>query len=156
MWIKFLLSGLIIGFCIFLGYLAAGKFRARFKFYSQFSAFNERYLTELCYSRKPLSEFIEDYTYDGDFAKGLQGVSEDRGQKRPKPNYLTREEWKEYGDYFSMLGKGDTVSQKNYFSSRKAILEEKKAVCEKECKTRNELYIKLGLLAGLAFVILIV
>ena len=69
---------------------------------------------------------------------------------------IPKEEWKEYGDYFSMLGKGDTVSQKNYFSSRKAILEEKKAVCEKECKTRNELYIKLGLLAGLAFVILIV
>ena len=55
-----------------------------------------------------------------------------------------------------MLGRGDAQSQQSCFSAQKAILEEKKADSEREAKTRGELYLKLGLLAGLALVILIV
>lgn len=156
MWIKFLLSGLIVAFCIFLGYLAAGKYRVRMKFYSQFSMFNERYLTELCYARKPLSDFLREYEYAGDFEKLLRSYASERNRDGIKLRYLTESENKECDDYFSELGKGDTVSQKNYFSSRKPILEEKRAASERESKRHSELYIKLGLLGGLAFVILIV
>ncbi len=155
MWIKFLLSGLIIAFCILLGYLAANKYRARKKFFAQMEAFNGRYLNELSYSRKPLGEFLSAYTYTGDFAKTVESFAKTR-QPSFKYSFLTKEEKNECADYFSMLGKGDSFSQSDYFAAKKTYLAEKKAVSEKECKARGSLYLKLGLLAGLAFVILIV
>ena len=57
---------------------------------------------------------------------------------------------------FSMLGTGDALSQKNYFSAQTAALTRKRENGVKEAKSRGELYVKLGLLAGLAAVILIV
>ncbi len=155
MWIKFLLSGLIIAFCILLGYLAANKYRARKKFFAQFEAFNLRYLNELSYARKPLSEFLEGYEYSGDFAKTVSSFSQKR-EAGCNHSFLTKEEKGECADYFSMLGKGDSSSQSVYFASKKAYLAEKKGTAEKECKARASLYLKLGLLAGLAVVILII
>ena len=47
-------------------------------------------------------------------------------------------------------------SQKGYFCARREPLGEVRAACEKQAKAKGELYLKLGLLAGLAFVILII
>lgn len=155
MWLKILLAIVIIACSTAGGYLAANKFRARKKFYMQFSAFNERYLNELNYARRPLSAFLKEYEYTGDFDKMLKGFSENR-EKKVAYSYLTQEERAACADYFSMLGKGDAHSQKNFFSAKKAGIEEKRAAAEKEAKSRGSLYVKLGLLAGLAVVILIV
>ncbi|MDE6059398.1 MAG: stage III sporulation protein AB [Clostridia bacterium] len=155
MWLKFLVCICIVAFCIFLGYLAAAKYRSRKMFFSQLAVFNERYLTELCYARKPLSEFLREYEYSGDFAKTVSAFAQHRVTES-KLSYLTKDEKKLCADYFGMLGKGDAVSQKSYFSSQKGELNEKKTSSEREAKSRGELYLKLGLLAGLAFVILIV
>ena len=67
MWIKLLVSGAVIAFCIFLGYLAAGKYRSRKKFFTQFHSLNERYLTELGYMRRTLDDFFAEFSYEGDF-----------------------------------------------------------------------------------------
>lgn len=155
MWIKLLLSGLIVAFCVLLGYLAANKYRARKNFFAQHDAFNARYLSELAFARKPLPEFLAAYEYSGEFAKTIKEFSEKRGPEL-KFSFLTQEEKKDCADYFAMLGKGDSFSQRDYFSSKKQYLAEKKAETEKECKSRGGLYLKLGLLAGLAIVILII
>ena len=155
LWLKFLICALVIVFCIFLGYFASYKYRMRKKYFSQLAVFNERYLTELCYARKPLSAFLREYPYTGDFEKTINAFSTERSVEI-KLSYLTKEEQKLCADYFGMLGKGDAVSQKSYYSAQKGELEERKALSEKEAKARCELYIKLGLLAGLAFVILII
>ncbi len=154
MWIKLLLCGLMIAFCTALGYLAAEKYRSRKKFFSQFELFNARYLTELAYARKPLEVFLREYSYTGDFQKLISALQK-RGEL-PAHGFLTKEEQGDTENYFSMLGKGDTASQEAYFSSKKGWLAEKKKKAEEEAKARGELYVKLGLLAGLAFVILIV
>lgn len=154
LWLKIIVSAAIVGFCVFLGYLAAGKYRARKNFYAQLSTFNERYLTELTYTRKPLGAFLQDYAYSGDFKKTIVSFAKSR-----KPelgySYLTKEEKKECADYLAMLGKGDALSQRNFFGAQRTALEEKRSASEKEAKSRGDLYLKLGLLAGLAFVILI-
>ena len=118
MWIKFLLSGLIVAFGVLIGYLAAGKYRARMKFYAQFSGFNERYLTELSYARKPFRELIAEYPYSGEFASVLRDFSE-RKPRSKKISFLTKEEFSELNDYFSMLGKGDSSSQTGFFTAKK-------------------------------------
>lgn len=155
MWLKFALGCALIAFCILLGYFAAGKYRSRKKFYAQLYAFNERYITELSYARKPLSAFLKEYEYTGDFAKTLKDFEEKR-EIKSKLSYLNKDEQGEFCDYLSMLGKGDAQSQKGYFTAKKGALEEKKNASERDSKERNSLYLKLGLLAGLAFVILIV
>ncbi len=155
MWIKILICICVIAFCTTIGYAVAGKYRARRKFYDQFYEFNERYLNELSYARKPLSAFLKEYEYTGDFAKTLSGCVENRNCTVTY-SYLTKEENAACADYFSMLGKGDSHSQKAYFSSRKPMLEEKRNEGEKQAKARGSLYLKLGLLLGLAIVILII
>lgn len=154
MWLKFILSGLIIAFCVVLGWLAAEKYRIRKKFFSQLAALNAQYISELTYSRKPLDVFLEKQNCTPDFAKLLQSVKRHESVSF-KGFHLTGEETADYTEYFSMLGRGDTASQRGFFSAKSAILAEKKLATEKEAKARGELYIKLGLLAGLAFVILI-
>ncbi len=155
MWIKLLLSGAIIAFCILLGYLAAGKYRSRKKFYTQLGSFNERYLTELGYTRRTLEEFFGEFIPEGDFGKMTEQFRRER-KLNCSYAYLTEEEKKYLQNYFSMLGKGDSHSQNGYFNAQKGTLDEKKRVSEKEAKERGDLYLKLGLLAGLAIVILIV
>ena len=136
MWLKFLLAIVIVA--VATAY-----------------AFNERYLNELNYARKPLGSFLKEYEYGGDFDKSLKTLIESRSAK-VNFAYLTQEEQAACADYFAMLGKGDSYSQKSFFSAKKAGLEEKRAASEGEAKSRCALYIKLGVLAGLAAVILIV
>ena len=68
---------------------------------------------------------------------------------------LTKEERVDGENYFRQLGKGDSHTQTAYFSAQKARLSACKEQCEREAKARTELYTKLGLLAGLALVVLI-
>lgn len=155
MWIKLLLGLCVIAFCVLLGYLAAGKYRARKVFFAEYLLFHERYLTELTYLRKPLSELLQEHSYQGDFGKQVEEFARTR-QAPTAPKYLTLEEAKLHGNYFSMLGKGDSAAEKNFFSAQTPTLREKKEASEQEAKKRGELYLKLGLLAGLALVILII
>lgn len=155
MWLKLLLCGIIICFCIFLGWFAAAKYRNRRAFFAQFAAFNERYLSELGFHRRSLPVVIKEYGGEGDFGKALYKVTIERNSEL-KYAYLTEEERKTCLDYFSMLGRGDSHSQSAYFAAQSGELQKMREESEGECKRRGELYLKLGLLAGLAFVILIV
>lgn len=154
-WLKIVICISVIAFSTAVGYLLAGKYRARRKFFDQFCLFNERYLNELSYARKPLPEFLKQHEYTGDFAKAIKQCVEER-DSNVKFAFLTNEETSACGNYFSMLGKGDALSQKSFFGAQTQVLEEKRADGEKQAKMRGGLYLKLGLLAGLAIVILII
>ena len=154
LWLKFLLAACAIAFCIGLGYLAAHKYRCRRSFYSQLYDFNERYLSELGYARKPLPQFLKEYVYAGEFGRTIGAFS--AREELPRHPFLSDAEQKEYADYFAMLGKGDAQSQSAFFTAKRAALQQRKEESEKEAKARGALYLKLGLLAGLAFVILII
>jgi len=155
-WLKLIVGALVVLFGVAVGYFAAGKYRLRKEFFAEFAAFNERYLGELTYARRPLKEFLTAYSYEGEFKKLLSELQTTGGVRAEKRDFLSEEEKTLVGDYFSMLGRGDSRSQIDYFSSRKRELTEKKEGSEREAKQRGELYLKLGLLAGLAVVILIV
>lgn len=155
MWIKFILAGLIIAFCTLLGYFAAGKYRARRDLFAEWNSFNERFLSELAFARKPLSEFVGEGGFKGDFGKKVAEFSQ-KHDAESKFIYLTKEENAELKNYLSMLGKGDARAQSAFFSAQSKRLADAQATGEKEAKSRCELYLKLGLLAGLAFVILII
>ena len=75
LWLKLLLAGCVIAFGVGMGYFAAGKYRSRARFFAQLHDFNERYLTELGYARKPLSVLLKEYTGSGVFQRTLGRVT---------------------------------------------------------------------------------
>ena len=155
LWLKFVLGALVIAFCTLLGYFAAGKYRSRKSFFTQLYAFNEKYLAELKFSRKPLSLFLKEFSFSGDMAATFGEFQKSRAIK-VNYSYLTESEQKFAAEYLNMLGRGDSHSQSGYFSAQAAGLLESKKKSEADAKSYTDLYLKLGLLAGLAFVILIV
>ena len=55
-----------------IGYSFALKYRKRKQFFAQFYDFNEKFLQELGYTKRPLAEFIENTAYKGDFSDLLK------------------------------------------------------------------------------------
>ncbi len=154
MWLRLILCALIVAFCTAIGYLAAEKYRARRSYFSQLSDFVERYIAELGYAKKPLPAFLGSCHFNGDFGKTMERVARHE-EIVCRESYLTEAERADCEGLYSMLGKGDSISQREYFQSKKQPIAEKKAAAEREAKSHSDLYLKLGLLAGLAFVILI-
>ena len=162
MTIKGLLCLAILAFTSTVGYLLAAKYRQRKSFFTQLFDFNERFLVEVAYSKRPIKEFIENYAYKGDFAEILGLYIDVLGDFDKMPtlfsevSFLEQEEKKILTDYFSSLGKGDSDSQKSYFTNVKNTLDVYKKGAENEYKKYAELYVKLGVLVGVAIIIIIV
>ena len=162
---KIVLSAAIVVFTSFCGYLFTKRYRRKKLFFSQWNDFNDYFLNEIVYYRRPLGEFIRTHTFSGGFAHLIDAylLRLKQGDSTwgvafavPELDYLNKEEKTAIDDYFQMLGKGDSSSQKVYFSSiKEQILTQRKAA-EEACKRYGDLYIKLGFLCGLFIVILIV
>lgn len=59
-------------------------------------------------------------------------------------------------DYFLMVGRGDSASQKTYFSSVSGVVSKWASDANLAAKKYGDLYIKLGFLCGLFVLILII
>ena len=162
---KFLLGIAIVAFTSFCGYLLTKKYRRRKLFFTQFYEFNERFLNEIAYYRRPLAEFVSNYAYRGEFNELLERYVEktsgrngsfDLVSDNTTFDFLKQDEKRAICDYFSMLGKGDSNSQKNYFSSVKDTIGKFRKEAEDTNKRYGDLYIKLGFLCGLLILILII
>ncbi len=163
--IKFLLGMTIVAFTSLCGRMLAKKYRVRREFFKQFKEFNERFLSEISYTRRPLKTFAQSYTYHGEFQALLRDYFHALDERLPtgvpffeRENYsfLTEEEERTVENYFLMLGKGDSASQKGYFSSMRDKLSAMQTESEKDAKRYGDLYVKLGFLCGLLILILIV
>lgn len=164
MLIKFLLGIAVVGFSAFCGYLLAKKYRQRKAFFMQFKDFNLRFLNEISYYRRPLAAFASETAYQGEFQEMIsqffQTIPERSAGERmfldeTQFAFLSQEERSFSENYFQMLGRGDSFSQKNYFSSVKEVLQKKQTETENECKKYGDLYVKIGFLCGLLILILI-
>lgn len=161
---KFFLGVFLVAFTSFCGYFLAKKYRQRKLFFKQLQEFNERFLSEISYYRRPIKDFASKYYYKGefnillkDFFEGLENRSEGERFLSDLPTYafLKKEEMSVIEDYLLMLGRGDSASQKNYFSSVKPQLSKWQNESDAACKRYGDLYIKLGFLFGLFIFILI-
>ena len=92
--------------------------------------------------------------YEGEFEKSLAEFREKREASFPF-SFLSKEERAEAERYFQQLGRGDARTQSGFFSAQAARLNALREQSAREAKARGDLYLKLGLLAGLALVVLI-
>ena len=165
MFVKFIFGLGIVGFTSFCGYLFTKKYRQRKLFFAQFKEFNERFLSEVTYYRRPIKAFVASYAYRGEFDRFLKIFFRrlENGQAqvcaldfKAEFPFLRNEERQTVSDYFLMLGKGDSASQKAYFSSVRERLTTLCGAAERDCKAYGDLYIKLGFLCGLLILILMI
>ena len=163
--VKFLLGIAIVAFTSYCGFVFAKKYRKRKLFFLQLKEFNERFLSEVSYYRRPLGEFASNYVYKGEFQNFLRNFFAEidaLSQSNEKEiafddcEFLKAEDKNLIEDYFKMLGKGDSASQKTYFSAAKERLAKLYGDAENEYKKYGDLYVKLGFLCGLLILILII
>ena len=161
--IKFLLGVAIVAFTSFCGYFLAKKYRQRKLFFLQLREFNERFLNEISYYRRPVREFIATYSYRGEFNVLLSEFFSSVENNRPPDlscvselSFLKQEEQRGIEDYFFMLGKGDSASQKGYFTAAKDTLLKWQTEADAANKKLGDLYVKLGFLCGLLILILMI
>lgn len=151
----------LVAFCGFCGYVLAKKYRLRKQFYRQFLSFNESFLKEISSSRRPIGTWLSTFSYDGEFEETLSGFTEtlEKGEKEfvlpYLPEFLTRDERQFVTDYFSALGRGDGEEQRRRFSLAEKSLTESKEKAEKDGVKYTDLYVKMGVLLGLALLILL-
>lgn len=162
---KVVLGIIVVCFTTYCGYVFAKKYRRRKDFFLQMNGLNELFLSEISYYKRPMKEFLSGYPYTGDFAEligeFLSFLEEDSEKEKlfdffEEIAFLKTDEKRFVRDYFLMLGRGDSLSQKSYFSSVKGTLSGYKTSSEEESKRYGDLYVKLGFLFGLAVLVLIV
>ena len=159
--LKFFLGVAIVAFTSFCGYFLSKKYRLRNSFFAELWEFNERFLSEISYYRRPLGEFLATSPHKGSFGTFLEsfyGALQNEERERidlTEYDFLTKEEKSFVEDYFSMLGRGDSGAQKTFFSSMKEPLSKIKFDTQTANKKYGDLYIKLGFLCGLLILILI-
>ena len=154
--LKLLLCAAVVALCVAFSFLLTRRYRSRMQFYYNLSLFNERLVNEVSYTRIPLPAFLEKYSFTGDFDAMLRQKKGDFSLQNYQFSYLTEDEKKYLADYFGMIGRSDAASQRTFLSAARAELAEKKKSAEEAYKKYFALYLKLGFLAGLILVVLIV
>ena len=160
---KFLFGVALVAFGSFCGYVLAKKYRQRKLFFAQLQLFNERFISEVSYYRRPVREFVNLYAFQGEFRALLQEFLENIEKNGtplsivwPNYSFLTKDEQGAVQDYILMVGRGDSASQKTYFSSVSGVVSKWASDANLAAKKYGDLYIKLGFLCGLFVLILII
>ena len=146
MLIKSILCVTLLIFTSGIGYGFALKYRKRKQFFTQLYEFNEKFLHELSFSRRPLAEFIKNTCFKGEFLDLLRAfVALEESEVCflnffSNITFLKTEEEQEITQFFADLGKGDSESQKKSFSNRLKLLSQKKIEVENEYKKYSNFF----------------
>lgn len=160
--IKFAVGIAVVIFSTYCGRMFAKKYRVRKIFFTDMYAFNVRLLEEIAYAKRPLEDFCRRYATDGAFGGLLKELLEHRARRKTldidlgEYTFLFSDEKRFVQEYVAAIGRADSHSQKAYFSQAGNRLQSLKTKGEEECKSRMDLYTKLGFLAGLAVLIIVV
>ena len=154
--LKLLLCVFLFSLCVGCAFWLTRKYKKRRDFFYNLDLFNERLVNEVSYTKIPLPAFAEKYEFTGDFKRMLEEKKSDFQAEKYEYDYLTEDEKKFLADYFRMVGGSDAASQKTYLSALRKEIDDRRRASEDVYKKYFSLYLKLGVLAGLVLVILIV
>ena len=163
--LKILFGLAIVGISTACGYMFSKKYRQRRYFMGQFREFNEQFINEIAYYRRPIKDFLACHCYGGEFQLLLHDyidslekytLKDSNPLDLSKYTFLQDNEKTDIIDYFMMIGKGDSASQKCYFLSMRDRLLRYETDAITQGKKYENLYIELGFLCGLFILILII
>ncbi|MBQ7340146.1 MAG: hypothetical protein IJW43_04775 [Clostridia bacterium] len=156
MYFRLILGVILIVSSIMISKELSKKYCNKRIFFNDFYSFNQLLINEVSFSNNTLPSIIEKIELKTDFYKIINEMFVIGSSNIFLPLYLSEKE-KEFSIfYLKNVGKGDSISQKNYFlESRNQILEylEESKLNEKKY---TPLYLKIGVLLGILIFIIII
>lgn len=161
---KYIFIGIVFCACAFIGYLFSAKYTKRKKFFTSLIVLADKLSLEINFSRERLKVLIENF--DGANRKNLFGVDEKFLEYLNKNCELTVEEIfkktsilkQDEKDllllFFKTLGRSDVENQTKEIQSFVSIFSEIKSQCDIEQKKYGALSMKLGIVAGLFWAVI--
>lgn len=157
--VKWILGAVAVAVCTLVAWKLSEKFRVRQKFYGDFYLFNKRMCEEMNFTRNTLPDVLGTFTAQPPFQTVLNDYRRTLDERLPfscgELWFLGEEEKRSAEEYFSSLGKTDAHTQLAYLRSCEGKLKELAEKTLSERKKYGTMYIKLGLLTGIAVLILI-
>ncbi len=163
---KYILIILVFFICLGVGYFFSMKYMKRKKFFTSLIALADKLSLEINFSRERLKVLLQNF--DASAKKNLLGVDENFVKYLDKNCELTNEEIFKKADclkseekdlillFLKTLGRSDVENQTKEIQTFVARFGEIKQKCDEEQKKYGSLSIKLGVVAGLFFAIIMI
>lgn len=159
---KFALGGILCFVCAYLGIVGKKYYDKRYAYLKDFYSFVLELIDNISFAQDRLSDIGKRYADSGKgaFRNDLRGYSEtleDGGaaEKCFDSKYLKKCDRAYVQEFFMNLGKVDYDTQLSKLNLTKAQMEKTVSKAENDCKTTGNLLSKLGLLAGIAIMIIL-
>lgn len=150
--------------CCFVGYILSVKYTKRRKFFNSLIALADKLSLEINFSRERLKVLLQNF--DSSNKKNLLGIDERFIDYLDKKCELTAEEIFKKADllkaeekdfillFFKTLGRSDVENQTKEIQNFVSRFGEMKTQCDAEQKKYGSLSVKLGVVAGLFFAVI--
>lgn len=162
---KYVLIVCIFCICSFVGYAFSVKYMKRKKFFNSLIAFADKLSLEINFSRERLKVLLENF--DSANKKNLLGIDEKFIEYLDKKIELTSENVFKKADvlkneekdcillFLKALGRSDVENQTKEIQNFISRFNEMKLKCDAEQKKYGSLSFKLGIVAGLFWVVIL-
>lgn len=162
---KWVIIAILFGICVAIGYLFSMKYKKRVQFYTALIMFAQKLDVEINFSRERLKKLIEGmdektkrnlFGLDKNFLNYLSG-SEELTQEALFKNcpVLKPEEKEMVFLFFKSLGRSDVLGQSKEIQNFVKRFDENLTKCANENKKYGSLSLKLGFIAGLFIVVIL-
>ncbi len=150
--------------CVCLGYIGLEikkVYAVRVRYLEDYTAFINELIEEISFFESPIGKFVEGIKEfkKKEFRKTLDEFEKAVSESREfvlKNVYLNKRDVEIIQNCFNSIGKTDAATQLTNLKNSKIYAEGMLKRAEKEYKTKGQLYGKLGILLGLAVMIIVV
>ena len=162
---KWIIMALLFGGCVVAGYLYSTRYKKRVDFFTSLIYFAQKLDVEINFSRERLKKLVEDF--DSKSKTNLQGIDksfinylENGGELTANnlfgaKNLIKKEEKETVTLFFKNLGRSDVENQTKEIKNSIERFEKMQCEALAEYKKFGKLGIKLGIIAGLALIIIL-
>ncbi len=163
---KYILIVFLFCLCCGVGYVFSIKYQKRKKFYGSLISLADKLSLEINFSRERLKVLLENF--DKNSKQHLLGIDENFERYLDKSCELTNEEIFKKADclkqdekdqillFLKTLGRSDVENQTKEIQGFVERFKQTKAKCDEEQKKFGSLSVKLGVIAGLFCVIILI
>ena len=161
---KWIIMAVLFVFCVAIGFFMSLKYKRRENFYSALIMFAQKLDVEINFSRERLKKLIEDmdeknkknlFGLDKNFLAYLGGSAElSQSELFKNIQFLKPEEKETVFLFFRSLGRSDVLGQSKEIANFSKRFDDSLGKCSAENKKYGSLCVKLGVVAGLFLLVI--
>ncbi len=161
---KWIIMAVLFVFCVAIGFFMSLKYKRRENFYSALIMFAQKLDVEINFSRERLKKLIEDmdeknkknlFGLDKNFLAYLGGSAElSQSELFKNIQFLKPEEKETVFLFFRSLGRSDVLGQSKEIANFSKRFDDSLGKCAAENKKYGSLCVKLGVVAGLFLLVI--